>query len=221
MGGFLSEDPIWNANLYGYVENNPLNKIDADGRVAQWLAGAVVGGVVGVLNGIGGAIKSVGNAYKGVKYAVQGDYRTANHYLDLANRQIWGANGKIVFGMAEGAAMGKIFGGYNNSTGKWVTKILGKTGLAGKVGLGTNMATAKGIFVKNLGQELVKDKARSVAVNLYLDSNVAHAPNYNEMFEPNSCEENACYEVETKNLCEEIMCYEIVNMCTPQLLMCK
>ncbi|GAB5417015.1 MAG: hypothetical protein Crog4KO_18820 [Crocinitomicaceae bacterium] len=32
IGRFLSEDPIWSTNLYPYSENNPMSKIDPDGR---------------------------------------------------------------------------------------------------------------------------------------------------------------------------------------------
>lgn len=32
IGRFLSEDPVWSTNLYSYVENNPINFLDIDGR---------------------------------------------------------------------------------------------------------------------------------------------------------------------------------------------
>lgn len=32
MGRFLSEDPVWNTNLYTYGGNNPVNKVDPDGN---------------------------------------------------------------------------------------------------------------------------------------------------------------------------------------------
>lgn len=32
LGRFLTEDPIWNANLFSYTSNNPLNKIDVNGK---------------------------------------------------------------------------------------------------------------------------------------------------------------------------------------------
>jgi len=34
---FLGEDPIWNKNLFAYVEGNPLVGIDPDGRLPEWL----------------------------------------------------------------------------------------------------------------------------------------------------------------------------------------
>jgi len=41
IGRFLSEDPIWSTNLYPYASNNPIMKIDADGRadenIDEWL----------------------------------------------------------------------------------------------------------------------------------------------------------------------------------------
>ena len=36
-GRFLGEDPIWNTNLFGYVENNPINGIDATGSTTNWI----------------------------------------------------------------------------------------------------------------------------------------------------------------------------------------
>ncbi len=44
-GKFLSEDPIWSTNLYGYADGNPVTRVDADGKL--WiLAGAAIGGLV-------------------------------------------------------------------------------------------------------------------------------------------------------------------------------
>lgn len=34
-GRFISEDPIWATNLYPFADNNPVNKVDADGRNAK------------------------------------------------------------------------------------------------------------------------------------------------------------------------------------------
>ena len=34
IGRFLSEDPIWSTNLYPYADNNPVMKIDANGRAS-------------------------------------------------------------------------------------------------------------------------------------------------------------------------------------------
>ena len=34
---FLGEDPIWNKNLFAYVENNPLVGIDPSGLVPEWM----------------------------------------------------------------------------------------------------------------------------------------------------------------------------------------
>lgn len=35
IGRFLSEDPVWNPNLYPYADNNPIMKFDADGFKSQ------------------------------------------------------------------------------------------------------------------------------------------------------------------------------------------
>lgn len=34
IGRFLTEDPIWSTNLYPYADNNPINRIDPEGKLA-------------------------------------------------------------------------------------------------------------------------------------------------------------------------------------------
>jgi len=59
VGRFVSEDPIGlqgGANLYGYVNGNPVSYLDPDGRLIWIVAGGVVGGVINlgstyILNG--------------------------------------------------------------------------------------------------------------------------------------------------------------------------
>lgn len=49
IGRFMSEDPVWGVNLYGYANNNPLIYIDLTGKFANAiLIGAAVGGVIDV-----------------------------------------------------------------------------------------------------------------------------------------------------------------------------
>ena len=36
QGRFLGEDPVWSTNLYTYCENDPINKVDADGRKSRY-----------------------------------------------------------------------------------------------------------------------------------------------------------------------------------------
>jgi len=59
MGRFISEDPIGflgrDANLYGYVHNDPLRFVDPSGlRRCHPLLGAIVGGLLGAGTGAGG-----------------------------------------------------------------------------------------------------------------------------------------------------------------------
>ncbi|MBX7226399.1 MAG: hypothetical protein K1X55_10235 [Chitinophagales bacterium] len=35
LGRFISEDPVWHTNLYSYADNDPINKIDPEGRDAD------------------------------------------------------------------------------------------------------------------------------------------------------------------------------------------
>jgi len=71
MGRFLSEDPVWGENLYGYAGNDPINKIDASGNLfmaplAVYLAFRYaetisfhIGGGIGHYFGVEGNLKVV------------------------------------------------------------------------------------------------------------------------------------------------------------------
>jgi len=37
IGRFISEDPVWDVNLYAYGDNNPISTFDPDGKVPIWL----------------------------------------------------------------------------------------------------------------------------------------------------------------------------------------
>lgn len=72
-GRFVSEDPIWALNLYPYADNNPINKIDKDGKIAGWIIEIGVGATLG-------ALFEGGSAY------LDGERGT-----DLAKTALWGA----------------------------------------------------------------------------------------------------------------------------------
>lgn len=57
IGRFLSEDPIWNSNLYPYAGNNPVMGIDANGEFLATLA--IVCTMVGVATTIYGIVDNI------------------------------------------------------------------------------------------------------------------------------------------------------------------
>jgi RHS repeat-associated protein len=88
-GRFLSVDPGgWDArrpqtwNRYAYAENNPVNKIDPDGREAQAVVGALVGGFVGM------------------GFAAYSEIR-----LSLAQPVTWGGSTRRFLGAVSGGAL--------------------------------------------------------------------------------------------------------------------
>jgi RHS repeat-associated protein len=82
IGRFLSEDPIWNTNLYPYVENNPITGIDPKGLYLEYSKGSISGYVHD--NGLG---ENIITLYR--KDEIIG-------YVTLyANREIKRVNGEI------------------------------------------------------------------------------------------------------------------------------
>jgi RHS repeat-associated protein len=110
-GRFLSEDPIWHANLYPYADNNPVKNIDPKGTNA-YLAGGVWGGITNIVinapNYLYDVVTSFGDVGNGLVAVYDGDYATANYHMEMANAKIWGVNQNIAESIIIGAGLGKL-----------------------------------------------------------------------------------------------------------------
>ena len=102
IGRFLSEDPIWSTNLYPYADNNPIANVDISGRYSVMLAGAVLGGIGGLVEGIPDIAESCVWAYYGFKSYKNPDISTY-YYFEEANRLLWEGDKRILNGIAVGA----------------------------------------------------------------------------------------------------------------------
>lgn len=99
MGGFISEDPITfdggQLSFYGYVNGDPASRIDPSGKCPWCIAGAIVGGVSGVV----GAIEMGGNwqdaAIAGVIGAGSGFVIAAAAPLELGAFAAGGLSGGV------------------------------------------------------------------------------------------------------------------------------
>jgi RHS repeat-associated protein len=111
-GRYFTPDPIGLAgglNLYGYVNNNPVNFIDPEGLNPGVLVGAIAGGVSGAMSGI-----QTGNYLSAIAGGVTGAL-------------VGGAVGAIlpqassaIGGMAGGAISGLFGGGAGGAMGAWM-----------------------------------------------------------------------------------------------------
>ncbi len=173
---FLSEDPIWNTNLYAYAGNNGVMNVDVNGKFA--ITGAFSGAIWGGITELPGAIYDGGSsfvdAYNGFKYAFKGDYVASNYYFDKAEKKAWGANKNIIKGMLKGGISGfskgakiavKVYEFSNESyntykeTGSYTKAIM-----AGAVKVGVDQIEVKGIKINKIKGSI---KATSEIITKY------------------------------------------------------
>ncbi|HEV7767319.1 MAG TPA: RHS repeat-associated core domain-containing protein [Thermoanaerobaculia bacterium] len=158
LGRFLAVDPTWESadvtrpqswNRYAYVENNPINKVDPDGRNPL---GALIGGAIGV------SIES----YKQVTSGRPVDNRRL--LAALAGGAVAGATGGLGGATLRGAlgfgALGGVLGGATergiNKGEKIVDKAIVTDAVTGAVG---------GAAGQKLGQAMVRASQSSGTLN--------------------------------------------------------
>lgn len=180
IGRFLSEDPIWSTNLYPYADNNPITKYDYEGKIPSKIGGgfkgAIWGGIKQVPYALADGIESFVWVGYGLKEIIKGNYSRSEAYMKHGNDLVVKGNTKIIKGIAEGFVMGKIESNilskstmYENSKGlikKSITRVVGKTGILGKIGAGIKMTTADARFVKDqIGGDFLQGLATRVLNN--------------------------------------------------------
>jgi hypothetical protein len=78
IGRWLSKDPIsfagGDSNLYGYIEQDPINLVDPSGQAAPVIAAYAVGVIVGATAGAGGAILQGASLTKVLSAAMIGGF---------------------------------------------------------------------------------------------------------------------------------------------------
>ncbi|MCU0796910.1 MAG: RHS repeat-associated core domain-containing protein [Akkermansiaceae bacterium] len=109
LGRWLCPDPLGELgsdgpNLYGYVQNNPLNMYDSDGRWGQILAAGIIGGIA---SGIAGGIST--GSWEGALAGAVGGALTAATFNPASGASAAALiGGEIAAGVAGGAATGIV-----------------------------------------------------------------------------------------------------------------
>jgi len=140
---WISEDPIREAggiNLYQFCGNNPVNRIDRDGKIAPNVVAGLIGGAVGGTVGIvvGGIQNGWSGAARGFLTGAAGGFVTGFTF-GMATPFVTGAG----TGIALGAATGALGGAASGITGEVIDWIARKPCDDGKwnwKNVGTSMA---------------------------------------------------------------------------------
>jgi len=168
IGRFISEDPIWFINLYPYSLNNPISHMDPSGKIVPLIGvaigvavkGAVIAGITHV------TIESGKTVFESISLWRRGEQEAAMKLLDSPFQ----GHLDIIFNKktAQNMLIGGITGGLGTKLvkAKWMTKIFGKTGILGKIGIGIDMRTKIGILLKEYGGELQKGVLIEIATSI-------------------------------------------------------
>lgn len=206
IGRFLSEDPIWSDNLYGYGGGNPIGNIDPEGELAIATAVALV--IVGmeVIDIMPDVImwNYTATAARYYKY-IKKDDAMAEAYYQMANEE------------ADNFARNRIKSRFLRYLSGKVTKYLIPDKVFTKLfGLTEGTFPIMNMSV-NINKELAKDILSEFMENgteLAFNSIVTTAYKL-------SPKQSSSPSKLMKNQCEEIMSYEIMNMCVEPINMCK
>lgn len=165
-GRFLSEDPVWNENLYAYSGNNSINYIDPSGEFIGTLTGAVIGGAIAAFTGesiLKGAVSgAVAGAVFDLTVATMGTGTVAvfaiagaasgfsgnlvDQSWDIASGDQEGINlGELAISTGVGGALG----GAGKAIGNKITNTLGNKATKTLVAVSPNNNT------KLLGQPII------------------------------------------------------------------
>ncbi len=124
LGRFLQPDPIGfdagDVNWYRYVGNSPIDWVDPDGEIANFAAGAIIGGTAGFFRGVISGAKS-GNSFLGtIAKGAVGAAAGAIEGLGIATANPVGIGGGLMVGESlnqVGGTLIDILDGKHEATG--------------------------------------------------------------------------------------------------------
>ena len=107
-GRFISEDPVWNRNLFGYAEGNPIEMIDPNGEFA--ISGVILGtlAIVSALQGIDAVVSALTDQYYADSYRKAGNYEMYKKYQNSADQNFLDFHLGNILDWAVGAGLDKF-----------------------------------------------------------------------------------------------------------------